>query len=171
MTNLCEINLKLPNFGAASEKIKAELPGLIAATLQAQRGMIFDTEGRYNGRPGWSPLKCREGQPLKDTGVLAMSIAPINDGIHPGHRSGSIVRLSNELVTIGTDIAYAIIQNNGGVIKPVKAKALRIPCFDGYIFSKKAVIPARVFNDITDQDVEELSDTISNYIAATIRGV
>lgn len=166
----CEITLHMPDFRGAAERIKRELPGLIAATLQTQRGMVFDTSGTYNGRPGWPELRCRDGQPLKDRGTLSQSMGPQNDGVHPGHSVGSIVRLSDGLVTIGTDIAYAAIQNYGGVIVPVRAKALRFMCHGKVVFRKRVRIPARTFNDFTAADVTELEDTVGAYIASVIGG-
>lgn len=170
MPSKVEITVRMPDFRGMARQIKKEIPGLIAATLQTQRAMIFDQEGAYNGRSKWPDLKCRQGQILKDRGTLSRSIGPANDGIHPGRMTGSVVRLSDTVVTIGTTIAYASVHNNGAVIEPVKAKALRFKCGGRWRFSKRVRIPARTFNDFTDQDVTELEDTIANYIASVIGG-
>jgi phage gpG-like protein len=171
MTMLSEVSieLKLPQFADAARKARAELPGLIAATMQTQRGQIFDSEGTYNGRPGWKPLKCREGQILKDRGTLSQSIGPRNDGKNPAKRVGSIVRISGNLVTIGTDIAYAAVQNYGHPgIKPVRAKALRFKCGKRWVFAKKVRIPARPFADWYSDDVRELQQTCANYLSSLV---
>jgi hypothetical protein len=42
--NLVSIDLKMPDVKATAEVIKREIPGLIAATLQTQRAMIFDMD-------------------------------------------------------------------------------------------------------------------------------
>lgn len=160
----------MPNFAEMARRIQQDVPGLIAATVQTQRGMIFDSSGTYNGRPGWPALRCRDGQPLKDTGTLSQSIGPRNDGIRPGYGTESIVRMGRDIVTIGTGIAYAAVQNYGAVIRPVHAKALRFQCHGKFIFRKKVTIPARTFNDFTNADVTELEDTIGNYISAVIGG-
>jgi hypothetical protein len=44
-----------------------------------------------------------------------------------------------------TVLDIAIWNNFGAVVKPVKAKALRIPNGAGFVFAKRAVIPARPF--------------------------
>lgn len=170
---LVEIKLKLPDFARHAERINREVPGLIAATLQTNRGMIFRNSGRYNGRSKWKKLRCRKGQPLKDRGTLSQSMGPQNDGMHPGHATGSIVRMSGGLagmVTIGTNIAYAHVHNSGMVIYPRKAKALRFPCRGEWVFAKKVTIPARPFNDWTREDGRELVETIENYVAHVLGG-
>jgi len=167
---LWEIELDFPLFKNVAVQIQSELPGLIAATLQTQRAMIFDSEGNYNGRPGWEPLKCRDGQPLKDRGTLSQSIGPANDGITPGRATGSIVRLAMGMVTIGTNIAYAEVQDQGAIIVPVKAKALRFKCHGKFIFRKKVTIPPRPFGNFTSEDISELNETVTNYLTSKING-
>jgi len=165
--SLVDIELQLPDFAAVAERANRDIPGLIAATLQTQRGMIFDNEGAYNGRRKWQKLKCRKGMILSDTGTLRKSIGPRNDGLKPTEGPNTIVRLSGGLegtVTIGTSIAYAAVHNYGATIVPVRAKALRFKCGRRWIFAKKVTIPARPFADFTKQDERELVTTVENYI-------
>ena len=116
-TNEVDISFDFPDLAAAGARIRAGLPGLIAATLQRQRAMIFDNEGAYHGRPRWEPLKHRKGQILFDTGKLSQSIGPSNRSTaKPGGKVGTIVILSDGIVTIGTDLPYAAIHNYGGTI-------------------------------------------------------
>lgn len=160
-----KIDFQTPDWRGFARQLKKSLPGVLAATMQTQRAMIFDSEGKYNGRPGWEPLKCRDGQILKDTGTLSKSMGPQNDGLVPGKDVGSIVRSDIGLVTIGTNIAYAHVHNEGAIIKkPVRAKALR------YVFRKKSVIPARPFNDWTLKDIEEIKETIEAYVGSVMGG-
>ena len=169
MSNDVEIDFNFPDFKQAGEKIRNALPGLIAAVLQTQRAMIFDDSGEYNGRSGWEPLKSRNGQPLKDRGTLSRSIGPANDGITPGYATGSIVRLSDSIVTIGTNIAYAAVHDQGAVIYPKKpGGVLRFKIGNRWICTKKVTIPKRNFSDIMPLDIRELRDTIENFIVATI---
>lgn len=196
MSQIVEIDFNLPDFGAAAKEIRRSLPGLIAATLQLQRSMIFQTHGSYHGRRPWEPLKHRAGEPLRDRGTLSQSIGPMNDGLHPAKRKGSIVRLSNDIVTIGTDLAYARVQNDGATIKPkggtyssytvrtAKSSRTRLVKIDRprkrrmlrfwialegrYVFAKQVTIPARPFADITSDDVRNLQETVANYVSATI---
>jgi phage gpG-like protein len=90
----------------------------------------------------WPPLVLRAGQPLVDTGLLRKSI---------GYRV-----LDDRSIEIGTNVQYAPVQQFGAVIKPIKGKYLRVPFKGsaggqspiGYLFLKKAVIPARRFMPI-----------------------
>lgn len=68
---------------------------------------------RDGGRPDkWQPTK-RGGQPLRDTGRLQGSIA-------------ALVIRSTEL-RIGTSYRGARLHQQGGIVKPVRARALAIP--------------------------------------------
>jgi phage gpG-like protein len=170
MANEISLKFNLPRFAEAAARAEAELPGLLAATLQTQRAMIFDSEGKYNGRPGWAPLKCRKGQILKDRGTLSQSIGPQNDGIRPGAAVGSIVRITPGIVTIGTNIAYAAVHQYSATIRPVKAKALRFKCNGHWTSRKKVFIPARPFADFTSADVSEIRQTVENYLGELLGG-
>lgn len=168
------IELRMPDWDAAREQLQAAIPGLIAATVQTQRGLIFDAEGAYNGRQKWAGLKCRDGQILKKRGTLSQSIGPKNDGEKPAHTTGSIVRMTGGLegtVTVGTSIAYAAVHNYGAIIRPVRAKALRFRCFGKWTFRKKVVIPPRPFADWTAEDTAELVATVENKIADIMRNI
>jgi phage gpG-like protein len=182
----CEINLKFPGLETAKAEILRMVPPAIAATLQTQRALIFDTEGRHNGRPGWKPLSPRtrpewgQRQILSKTGVLRRSIAPRTNGIEPGRDVGTIVRYSTGLVVVGTSVPYAAIHNNGGhtgphIIRPKKAKALRFMGASGeFIFRKSvkhpgSVIPARPFADLTADDVREIEETMANLIMEALK--
>jgi len=172
MTQL-EITLTLPNFAAYAERINREVPGLIAATLQTNRGMIFYKSGRYNGRRKWKKLECRNGRPLKDNNDLSQSMGPQNDGMIPGRFTGSILKMTGGLegmVTIGTNIAYAHVHDRGMVIRAKNAKAMRFKCHGKWAFAKKVTIPARPFSDWTRKDGKELVETIENYIGHVLGG-
>ena len=167
-----KIEFKYPDFIGQASLLKKNLPGLIAATLQTQRAMIFDREGAYNGREKWKPLKCRDGQILSKRGTLRKSIGPMPAGpTTPGFATGSIVRYATGIVTIGTNIRYAHVHEKGAVIVPVNKKALRYKCGRRWVFSKKSVIPARPFGDFTHQDIEEIKDTVENHIDAVMKGL
>lgn len=178
----CKIEMKSPPWKEMADKLKAALPGVLAANLQTQRAMVFDTEGRYNGRPGWAPLKHRKGQILKDTGTLSKSMGPKPSGNKPGHAVGSILRMSDNVVTIGTDIAYAAIHNNGALIAPHEVMTWRSKKTGKFQkFSKKRGkleihnvrgywIPARTFNDFTPQDAHEITTALEGYITSVLGG-
>jgi len=128
---MIDIDFKFPDWAAKLRKKEDEINRFIAAQIQFNRGQLFDTEGRYNGRPGWEPLKFRSGQILSKRGTLRKSIAPYN----PKGRAGpnGIVRFASDAVIVGTKLIYARMMNDGttkmpgGVLRPVRAKALKIP--------------------------------------------
>lgn len=169
---LVEIDFKFP---ALLERLQAAVPRLgkiTAATLQTQRGMIFDQEGAHNGRSKWEPLKFRQGQILSLTGTLRKSVGPGAGFGAPGPEgyvriSGNI---SNQEVTLGTKLKYAGVHNFGAVIRPTKAKALRWEANGRVFFRKKVVIPARPYMDFTAEDRYELNVTLANAVARILNG-
>ncbi len=176
-----EVSIAFPDYDQKTLEMLRDLPLLIAATVQTQRGMIFKNEGQYNGRPKWEPLKFRKGQILKDTGTLSKSIGPKNNGTKPTIANGTIVEIKPDMVTIGTDIAYAIVHEEGRTIYPkngpllhfqvpeyVKVKGKLKQAGTRWIHAHKVTIPARPFGDWTTQDGEELSETISNYYTSVL---
>jgi phage gpG-like protein len=191
------LRIDMPDWGRIARELQPEANNLIAATLQTQRAMIFDSEGRYNGRPGWAPLKFRSGQILKDTGTLSKSIGPQNSGMVPSKGVNSIVRLQGDTVTIGTSLGYAAMMNWGTTGLPggvLRAKApggvLAIPLPGGksatpaakgiakgskgpgraLLFAKYVRIPARRFDEITSLDEQEIRETLAAFIADKING-
>lgn len=191
------ISITMPDWGRLARELQPEANNLVAATLQTQRAMIFDSGGRYNGRPGWEPLKFRSGQILKDTGTLSKSMGPQNTGMVPSKGVNSIVRFQGNLVTIGTTLGYAPMMNWGTTGLPggvLRAKApggvLAIPLPGGksatpaakgiakgskgpgraYLFAKFVRIPARRFDEITAQDEQEITETLAAFIADKING-
>lgn len=181
MTNTVDITFRMPDFGKAAATIEANINGLVAATMQEQRAQIFDTEGRFNGRPGWPPLRCRDGQILKHSGTLSKSIGPQDrpNATTPGHAVGTIVRIGGGVVTIGTTIAYAPVHNFSADIvcsrqsrtNPRRPGALAFQCHGKTVFRRKVHIPARPFADWTKPDVEELRVTVENYVLSVMEGL
>lgn len=160
---MLDVKFKFPKLDGVLKKNHERIEMALAATMQTNRSLLFDAEGNANGHKKWKPLVFREGKPLLKTGTLRKSIAPRNDGLRPGHSDGSVVRFNNGVVTIGTSLAYAKIQNEGGIIRAQNKKALKIPTGDGnYIFRKKVEIPARDFTSITPADEQEFGETLLN---------
>lgn len=147
MSDIVAIKINMPDFTITAKKLQ-KIPKLVAATMQTQRGLIFDAEGAYNGRKRWAPLKTRIGQILTNTGTLRKSIGPNNNGIEPKTASGTILKFTGDLVTIGTNVAYASIHNEG------------LP---------KKNIPKRAFANLTSLDVAEITETVQNYINAIFK--
>lgn len=97
--------------------------------------------GRSPYGQAWSPLKIRQGQPLRDTGRLQESI---------NYRVGGSG--DDQYVDVGTNYGpleggktVAAVHQYGAVIKPKTAKFLRFMGANGFIFAKRVVIPARPF--------------------------
>lgn len=135
MSDLVGIQFKFPNWLSRLESAEREINLFIAAQMQTNRGLLFDNEGSYNGHAAWAPLKFRDGVILSKRGDLRKSIAPQDPKGRPG--TDGIVRFDSDTVTIGTKKFTAAMMNwgttklPGGVLRPKKAKALRIPLPEG----------------------------------------
>lgn len=193
---MIDIKFKFPDWQAKLKNAEKELNLFIAAQIQFNRGMLFDKEGAYNGRPRWKDLKFRRGQILSKRGDLRKSIAPYNPKGIPGQNG--IVQFAGDVITVGTKLMKARLMNDGtakmpgGVLRPVRAKALMIPLPEGknatdlaknlrktattikrkrlyqetktqkVIFRKSVRIPARPFDTWNQQDQDELNAALKN---------
>ncbi len=174
---MIKLELKVPDLAKKFKDHQHDIMLVLAATMQTNRSMMFDKDGADNGKEKWAPLVLRKGRPLQLTGTLRKSMGPQTDGIRPGSGKESVLKINGITVTIGTKLAYAPMMNDGttkmpgGVMVPVKAKALKIPLGNGkFMFRKSVRIPARVMNEITTEDKAEFSDTLANYIASLLNG-
>jgi phage gpG-like protein len=101
----------------------------------------------------WAPLKTKTGRPiLYKSGAL--------------WQSPTIVSISNETVTVGSDRPYAAAHQFGAVITPKKANALFWPGAGHPV--KKVVIPARPFFPFTS--AFKMTAEASRRVVSTIRG-
>ena len=74
-------------------------------------------------------------------------------------------RASGRSLVIGTNLIYARIHQEGGVIKAKRARALMIPLGNGrVIFRKRVVIPARPYLLIKPQDPTDIGEAITDSI-------
>lgn len=172
---ILDLTLKFPDWENKIKRHRDDIDLFIAAMMQTNRAQLFDQEGAYNGHDKWKKPVFRDGMALSDRGTLRKSIGPRNDGVHPSRFEGSIVKISGETITIGTSIAYAKINNDGGKVVAKNAKALKIPVPSGtkgavkldngtFLFRKSVNIPARNFSDLNDQDKQELDEALTNYL-------
>lgn len=136
MASRIEIEFKFPDLAGALRAKKQEILLFLAAQIQTNRGLMFDDENA--GRTPWKKPLLRDGQALSQKGTLRKSFAPRNNGIRPGLGPEGIVRISGDVVTIGTKLAKADILNRGGIIRPVRAKVLWIPLPAGKANSSNA---------------------------------
>lgn len=130
-------------FQLQDQQVQAKLRALLAAGSNMEP--VFATVGRVLvnrirlgfklgidpwGSP-WKKLKIRQGQPLRDTGLLQRSI---------------VARPDATGVTVGTNKKQARVQQFGATIEPKAAKRLVFPGPGGrLIFAKKVTIPARPY--------------------------
>jgi phage gpG-like protein len=192
---MIKVQFSIPDLEGKLNRMMPRIMGTIAATAQTNRGMLFDAEGAHNGHPKWASLKMRVGMILSDRGVLRKSIAPNNDGLNPVKGPDGIVEIGSREVVIGTRLFYAAMMNDGttkmpgGVLRPVRAEALKIPLPSGksatedakqlrkrasgkgkekFIFRKSVKIPARPFDQWNTNDQAEMTETLARQVAAIL---
>ena len=170
---MIKIELAFPDMHKMLEAHRQEIDLFIAAIMQTNRGLLFDTEGKHNGRPGWAPLKYRSGQILSKRGTLRKSMAPYEAKGTAG--PDGVVRVSGDTITIGTTLFYAKMMNHGttglpgGVLRPKTKKALKIPTGNGgFVLRTVVLIPARHFDDWTSDDQQEMEEALSNKIVQVL---
>lgn len=86
------------------------------------------------------------GEAQKNVSGGGSSMTSLN--VRKGRLKQSIVakKLRRGAVRVGTNVIYARIHEYGGVIRPVRAKALRFRTRDGtWVTTKKVVMPARPY--------------------------
>lgn len=195
---MIKLDLTIPKLDEIFKKHERDIMGVMAATMQTNRSMMFDKDGADNGKKKWADPVFRQGRPLQDSGELRKSWAPTNNGRKPGHSPNGILRIMNNEVQIGTTLYYARLMNDGtahmsgGVMRPTNAQALMIPMPSGkkatdaaagmktktvqnslgeeqnVIFRKSVRIPGRSMDEITEQDATEFSETLANYISEVL---
>lgn len=137
-----DVDFKFPDWAAKLRRHEARLRLFQAALIQTNRGMMFDAEGAHNNHEKWAKLKFRNGQILSRRGNLRKSIAPYNPRGVPG--PDGIVRFAGDMIVVGTKMLYARMMNDGtagmpgGVLRPKRAKALKIPLPSGVSASNEA---------------------------------
>lgn len=172
---MIKLELTIPKLDEIMKLHEREIMGVMAAAMQTNRAFMFDKDGADNGKPKWAPLVLRNGRPLQKTGALKNSMGPLGDGKRPVQSPDGILRFTNRDVTIGSKLLYAKMMNDGtvhmpgGVLKPVKAKALKIPLENGkFMFRRSVKIPPRPMDQITADDETEFSETLANYISEVL---
>ena len=159
---------------------RGSLMRLIAGRLHQAVDENFNSQGR----PAWAGLKL--GSQLSRAGALTkrgqVSQARFDKYVRnhkilqkTGRLRNSITEASdNDSARVGTNVAYAAIQNFGGqtaahMIYPRHKKALAWATGAYPVKSVKhpgSRIPARAFMQLTPQDEHELVETVSDYLAS-----
>jgi phage gpG-like protein len=170
---MIKIDVKIPDLSRVFKTHQHDIMMALAASMQTNRGMMFDKDGADNGKEKWAPLVLRKGRPLQKTGTLRKSFAPqITVNGKPAQGKDTVLRFEGTKVVIGTKLLYAGMMNDGttkmkdGVLRPVMAQALKIPLESGkFMFRRSVKIPARRMDEITSEDKAEFNETVANYIA------
>lgn len=157
---MLSIEFKFPEWADQVKKHYMELMREVAASIQTNRGELFDQEGSHNGKRPWKPLKLRQGQILSKTGQLRRSLAP--RGTKGTAGPSGILKFSNDVVTIGTTVKYAAVHNYGAVIRPKRKKVLSWTVGKKRYFAKEVTIPKRPFLEgaWSDEDQQEIESAL-----------
>jgi phage virion morphogenesis protein len=125
---------------------------LVSGTLKR-----FEDEEDPQGQK-WAPV-ARSGKILTDTARLRNSIDYAVDG---------------DTVRVGSNVIYALIHQQGGVIKPVKKKTLKFKIGKGkggkWVSAKQVTIKARPYLGVSKEDWQEIADTIKDFIGGAFAG-
>lgn len=137
-----EVREKIADLQKAGADMTPAL-NVVGRTIADRIRLGFKFSRSPYGEP-WEPLHIRAGQPLRNSGRFQASIVPRVGGTG-----------SEQYVEVGTNFgplsrggSIARVHQYGAVIKPRQAKFLRFMGSNGYVFSKRVVIPARPFMPI-----------------------
>lgn len=129
--------------------------------LLKEVGSVMVNDAKLNFRAkkspdgeAWTPSK-RGGQTLSDTGVLKNSIS---------------YEATDEEVYIGTNVRYARIHNEGGVIKGKNGGFLKFKIGDKFIQKRKVEMPKREFLGVHSKQVKKINQAASRWIKSIIEG-
>nr|DAX50181.1 MAG TPA: virion morphogenesis protein [Caudoviricetes sp.] len=150
-----KINIKT-NIDSVSTSFKEKLRSInkgemleeVAFYMENEMRKRFDTETDYQGNK-WEKLKLREGKILSDTGMLKGSLGT--------------AEIKGNTVTVFSNLVYAKIHDEGGVIKAKNFKALHWKIGEEKYFAKSVTIPKRQFSGVSDKNKEDLIKIINEY--------
>lgn len=110
---------------------KEGIPKVASEVAQETKLLVSEGFQRSASPDGqaWAPLKVRAGQPLRDTGRLATSIT---------------VNAAGLTFTVGTNVEYAGVHQNGAVITAKNKRSLYSKKQRRF-FGRSVTIPARPF--------------------------
>lgn len=146
--------------GPAWEDLKITL----LATILTQRIDVFSDEESKSGK--WAPLKPSTIKRKNDSNFKILhGDGILRNSFTEGSGQGSEFKeeiITNDEVTLATNVEYAAIHNYGGTINH--------PGTDNG-FGRGIVIPAhtieieaRPFNEFTDEQTDEISSTIEDFL-------
>ena len=125
---------------------------LVSGTLKR-----FDAEEDPTGKK-WKPsarASAEGGKTLTDTALLRRSID---------------YAATPEKVMVGSNLPYARIHQKGGTDKPKKGKYLKFKGLDGKdVFVKEVMIPARPYLGVSSEDMEEVRETMADFLKGAFK--
>lgn len=141
--------LKLGNTKSLMESVGE---ALVSGTLQRFKDEE-DPQGQKWPKSGRAAAE--GGQTLTDTGRLQKSID---------------YAATSDKVMVGSNLVYARIHQKGGTITPKKAKRLVFRGSDGRTVSAdKVTIPPRPFLGVSKDDMEEVKETMADFLAGAFK--
>ncbi len=92
--------------------------------------------------------------------------------MNDGHLRDSIeYAATDDKVMVGSNLPYALIHQEGGIIKPKNGKYLRFKGRSGNdVFVREVIIPARPYIGVSRVDMEEVRAILSDFLAGALRG-
>ncbi len=125
-----------------------ELMDKIGFYMENEMRKRFDTGTDYKGN-AWKKLKYRTGKPLRDTGALMGSLGT--------------AEIKGDTVSIFSNLKYARLHDQGGVIEPKNKKFLKFTINGKDYFSKKITVPARKFSGISSKNKIEIKELVNKF--------
>lgn len=178
---MVKIDFNMPDLGERFRAHHSRLAIAIASDIQTNRGLLFDAEGNYNGHTKWKDLASGLNKKTAANGLQVRQIlrrkGTLKNSIAPSSHSGTAgpqgyVRTegdySNPVVTVGTNVKYARIHNEGGIINHPGSnngfgRGIKIP-------AHKIPMPKRNFTDWTEEDMKSLEAVVANTIVEILNG-
>ena len=71
-------------------------------------------------------------------------------------------------VTVETNLLYAAIHQYGGTIKPKNGKYLAFQLGSQTVFAKEVTIPARPFMGLSDDNQDEIEQTLVDWVESLV---
>lgn len=74
-----------------------------------------------------------------------------------------------DFIEVGSPLIYAGVHQFGAVITPKHKKALRFPINGQYVFSTKVTIPARPWLGLSDDNREEIIESVHDWVEGGLK--
>jgi phage gpG-like protein len=126
----------------------AKLMDGLARLIQEQTRRRIEEEKKAPDGSNWKPNRAGTSI-LFQTGALSRSIDYVVQGLR---------------AIVGSGLVYARIQQEGGDIVPVNARALAFPSGNGMVYAQKVTLPPRPYIGISTDNASEITDAAVTYI-------